>query len=233
MQYKRSAHCKTCDTCNQKSPLFNMLNSAELEVLNTDRFEVVFNPGENIIKQGTAASHLVSLTSGIAKIYLEGMDRKNIILDLIRPWRIFGSPGIFTDMRYHYSVASLTETSACFIPVENFKKIFRMNPDFAEGFLKSWSNITAKNYERLISLTQKQMPGRIADVLLYLSNHVYHGEQFNLNITRQEIGEFSNMTKESATRILKDFENEGIIKIEGKSITIQKNEVLKDIALRG
>jgi CRP/FNR family transcriptional regulator, polysaccharide utilization system transcription regulator len=233
MQYKRSAQCKACETCNQKSPLFNVLSTSELEILNYDRFEVVFNPGENIIKQGTSASHMVSLTSGMAKIYLEGIDRKNIILDLIRPWRIFGSPGIFTDMRYHYSVASLTETSACFIPVENFKKIFRMNPDFAEGLIKLWSQITAKNYERLISLTQKQMPGRIADVLLYLGNNVYAADIFTLNITRQEIGDYSNMTKESATRILKDFENEGIIRIEGKTIEILKKETLRDISLRG
>ncbi len=233
MEFKKSAICKSCDSCNEKSPLFNVLSKAELEVLNFERFEVVFNPGENIIKQGTSATHLVSLTTGLAKIYLEGIDRKNIILDLIRPWRIFGGPGLFTDLRYHYSVTSISETSACFIPVENFRKVIRMNADFAEAFVRSWSVIAEKNYNRLISLTQKQMPGRIADVLLYLANSVYQSDRFSLQITRQEIGEFSNMTKESATRILKDFENEGIITIEGKTIEIVKKNVLADISLRG
>lgn len=233
MQYKKSAQCKACETCNERSPLFSMLSKSELEVLNTERFEVVFNPGENIIKQGTSASHLVSLTSGMAKIYLEGIDRKNIILDIIMPWRIFGGPGVLTDLRYHYSVSSLTDTSACFIPVENFKKVIRLNPDFAEAFVKNWSVIAEKNYDRLISLTQKQMPGRIADMLLYLSNNVYKSDSFTLQITRQEIGDFSNMTKESATRILKDLENEGIIKIEGKTIMILKKDTLKDLSQRG
>jgi CRP/FNR family transcriptional regulator, polysaccharide utilization system transcription regulator len=233
MQYKKSAHCKACDTCNERSPLFSMLNKTELEVLNNERFEVVYNPGENIIKQGTSASHLISLTSGMGKIYLEGIDRKNIILDIILPWRIFGGPGLLTDLRYHYSVSSITGTSACFIPVENVKKVIRMNPDFAEAFVKNWSLIAEKNYYRLISLTQKQMPGRIADMLLYLSNNVYKSDTFTLQITRQEIGDFSNMTKESATRILKDLEVEGIIKIEGKTIVISKKDVLKNISLHG
>lgn len=77
------------------------------------------------------------------------------------------------------------------------------------------------------------MPGRIADMLLYLCNHVYKSETFTLQITRQEIGDFSNMTKESATRILKDLENEGIIKIEGKTIMILKKDTLKDLSQRG
>ncbi len=93
--------------------------------------------------------------------------------------------------------------------------------------------IAEKNYDRLISLTQKQMPGRIADMLLYLSNNVYKSDTFTLHITRQEIGDFSNMTKESATRILKDLENEGIIKIEGKTIMILKKDTLKDLSQHG
>lgn len=77
------------------------------------------------------------------------------------------------------------------------------------------------------------MPGRLADVILYLANEVYQSNSFSLSITRQEIGELSNMTKESATRILKDLENEQIIKIDGKGIEILKLEALKDISLRG
>lgn len=233
MKYKKSDHCRTCDTCNEKSPLFSLLGSEELKVLNSERFEVVFNPGETIIKQGTSATHLVSLTTGMAKIFLEGIDRKNILLDLAQPFRLFGSPGLFTDSRYHYSVTACTDASACFIPVENFKKVFRSNPDFSEVFMRSWSKIMAKNYERLISLTQKQMPGRIADLLLYLSDTVYKSDEFALGITRQEIGEFSNMTKESATRILKDLESDKIIEIQGKTIRILRKEVLEDYSRHG
>jgi CRP/FNR family transcriptional regulator len=209
------------------------LSQEELKIANANRFEVVFNAGENIVKQGTSASHMIIITSGMAKMYLEGYDRKNLLLEIIIPWKLFGGPGLFTDYRYHYSVAALTETSACFISIENIRKVMRTNPDFAEALLKHCSLNSVLNFERLISLTQKQMHGRLADVLIYLSEKIYNSRIFDLTITRQEIGEMSNMTKESATRILKEFEQAEIIKLETKHIELTNYEKLQQLSLKG
>ena len=77
------------------------------------------------------------------------------------------------------------------------------------------------------------MHGRLADVLIYLSEKIYNSRIFDLTITRQEIGEMSNMTKESATRILKEFEQAGIIKLETKHIELTDYEKLQQLSLRG
>ncbi|HOI33424.1 MAG: Crp/Fnr family transcriptional regulator [Bacteroidales bacterium] len=230
---RKSDTCINCQTCNLRSPLFNLLSQEELKIANANRFEVVFNAGENIVKQGTSASHMIIITSGMAKMYLEGYDRKNLLLEIIIPWKLFGGPGLFTDYRYHYSVAALTETSACFISIENIRKVMRTNPDFAEALLKHCSLNSVLNFERLISLTQKQMHGRLADVLIYLSEKIYNSRIFDLTITRQEIGEMSNMTKESATRILKEFEQAEIIKLETKHIELTNYEKLQQLSLKG
>lgn len=215
------------------SPIFKKLNEAELSIINQGRYEVLFKPGENIIKQGTAATHLISITHGLAKMYIEGLDDKNIILEIVKPWKIMGSPGIYADNRYHYSITAIEPTSACFIDVANFKKIMRSNPDFAEFYISQCSSNVVNVFERLISLTQKQMPGRIADVLLYLGNDIYQNAEFEISLSRQDIGDLSSMTKDSAIRILKDFEGEGIIQMDGKRFKILKKEVLEDIALHG
>lgn len=233
MLNRRSEQCINCESCNQHSPLFSLLNQEELKITNAGRFEVTYNSGETIVKQGTSATHLIVLTNGMAKLFLEGVDKRNLIMDIVLPRRLFGGPGIFTDNRYHYSVIALTETSACFISTESVRKVFRSNPDFAEAMLKHCNRGGASNFDRLISLTQKQMPGRLADTLLYLRSEVYHSTAFTLDITRQEMGEMSNMTKESTTRILKDFETEGILKIDGKTIELLNIEALKGISLHG
>jgi len=233
MLKRKSDTCISCEDCNKRSPLFSLLSSEELNIMNANRFEVVFNTGENIVKQGTSASHMIMITRGMAKLYLEGFDKKNLLLEIINPWKLFGGPGLFTDYRYHYSVSALLDTSACFIATENMRRVMRLNPDFAETLLKHCSLNGVSNFQRLISLTQKQMHGRLADVLLYLSEKVYFSTHFSLNITRQEIGEMSNMTKESATRILKEFEHAAIIKLDTKNITLLDVEKLKQLSLHG
>jgi len=231
--FNKSVNCTSCDLCNKRSHIFKMLDEEEEAILSTNRYEVVFKAGENIIKQGTAASHLIMLTSGIAKLYIEGLDSKNLILELIQPWKLFGGPGIYNDNRHHYSVTAIEPTSACFIDSLQIKTLIRKNPNFAEAFIANYSSNSIKTLDRMFSLTQKQMHGRIADVLLYLSKEVFNSSNFELSLSRQDIGELSGMTKDSAIRILKEFENEQIIRLEGKKVSISNNEILEEISLKG
>jgi len=232
-QFHRSLSCVNCDKCNERIALFAGLTKEEMEIINDKRHEVRFDEGENIIKQGTAASNLVLLTTGMAKEYIEGYDHRNLILEIIKPWTIFGGTGVYVDMRYHYSVSALEETTACFIDTVNFKKLIRMNPDFTERFMNYCGTCSTKTFERFVSITQKQMHGRIADVLIYLAETIYSSHTFDITLSRQDISEFSGMSKDSAIRILKEFENEGIIQATGKSISINKMDLLKEISIKG
>lgn len=231
--FHRSANCSNCDICNKKSPFFKNLSEEELAILNDNRYEISFREGENIIKQGTASSHMVMLTTGMAKMYIEGIDNRNLILELVKPWNLIGGPGIYIDNRYHYSVTAIENCTACFIETANIKKIVRRNPDFAEMMLSNCSFNGSRNFERLVGIVQKQMHGRIADVLLYLLRDVYGTNSFELSISRQDIGDLSGLSKDSAIRILKELESEGIINIEGRKVAIIKEDMLKMISFKG
>jgi CRP/FNR family transcriptional regulator len=173
------------------------------------------------------------LSSGIAKMSIEGLDNKSLILQLVLPWKIYGDPGLYVDNRYHYSVTAIEPCTACFIDIQNVKSLIRTNGQFAEAFISNASYNSVRTYEKLVSLTQKQMHGRIADILIYLSKEIYLSDTIELSLSRQDIGEFSGMTKDSAIRILKEFENEGIIKVDGKKIGILNKELLQEISIRG
>ena len=56
---------------------------------------------------------------------------------------------------------------------------------------------------------------------------------FEITLSRLDVSEFSGMSKDSAIRILKEFENEGIIQANGKSISINKLDLLKEISAKG
>ncbi len=231
--YKKSVYCRNCDECNHKSPLFQLLNSEETKILNEDRFEVQFKTGENIVKQGTNLTHLINLTSGYAKLYIEGINDRNLLLNLIGPHSILGGPGVFTDQRHHFSVTALEPTSVCFISLGNFKRIINMNAQFTTKFLEHLNLKQAMLYDKLISLTQKQMHGKIADSLIYLSEKIYKNQEFNLTISRQDLADMTAMSKDSAIRILKEFEKDGIILINGRTISIPSMDALKAISAKG
>jgi len=209
-----------------------VLSTTELELINDNRYEVSFKAGEMMFKQGTPSPHFLCLTSGLAKVYIEGYG-KNLILSLVKPVEYILGPGIYVDNRHHYSASAVEDSTACMVDANTFKLIMRDNPDFAYEFIRRISIMTIFNFEQFISLTQKQMNGRIADALFYLSDQIYGSNPFEMTISRQDLADLSGMSKESAIRILKEFKDEGILTVNGNILHILNPQQLKKISETG
>ncbi|NVO20291.1 MAG: Crp/Fnr family transcriptional regulator [Bacteroidetes bacterium] len=232
MSYKSGVQTG-CHYCGTRADIFDCLCEAEMESIDTQRIEVHFKAGELIFKQGTPHLHFLCLTSGMVKLYIEGFDDKNLIIGIVKPVEYILGPGIYVDNKHHYSAMAIEDSTACLIEAGIFKSLIRTNPDFAEAFIKKVSMLSILNFEQVISLTQKQMPGRIADVLIYLRQKIYSINPFQTTLSRQDLADMSGMSKESAIRILKDFKDEGIIKVEGNHFEILNEEQLQNISQTG
>ncbi len=222
-----------CIDCEEGWAGFKVLSGEELELLEQNRYEADFRQGEMITKQSSPASNAVFLRSGMAKIYLEGQGQKNLIISIARPGMMIMGPGVYTDLRHSFSVSSINEAKACFISVDIIKKLFSTNKLFAEGVIKEMSRMSHFYLDRLLSMTQKKMPGRVAEVLLYLADKVFCSDEFTPLLTRQELADMAGMAKESIVRILRDFSDEGIICSDCPDIKIIKKDKLKMISDNG
>ena len=224
---------KGCASCQEKADIFGSLCQLELDKIDEKRIEVHFKSGELIFKQGTPNMHFLCLTQGKVKTYIEGYNDKNLIIGIVKPIAYILGPGIYADQMHHFSAMAIEDSRACLVDLVTFKNLIRDNPDFAEDFLKKVSLQSIHNYELFISLTQKQMPGRIADVLLYLKDNVYESNPFQTTLSRQDLADMSGMSKESAIRILREFKDEGIIQVNGNEFEILNLEHLIKISQTG
>ena len=222
-----------CITCEFRSPMFNFLSREELLMVGENRVPVTFKSGETIRKQGTFMTHVISVTSGLAKLYLEGKGNTNNILRIVKPTNFIGGPAIYLDQIHHFTVTALMETSVCFIDLLVFKSILHQNQKFAEEFMKDYSRNVLSSYYRLIALTNKQIPGRMADTLIYLFESVYENTTISLEISKQDLADLSAMSRDSATRILREFQNDGIISITKDELVLVDPDALKRISKTG
>lgn len=230
---KRDKNCTGCDECNSRSPLFAPLTAEELKLLNTDRYSVRFHKGEMIIKQGTRTDYLVSIIEGFSKMYVEGINNRNLVLDFVKPPRLVGGPGAQLEGKHRYSVVAIRETLVCFLDLGNFKKVLASNSKFSEQFLIHCSGNYLAALDRMVAITQKQMHGRMADALIYLSKTIYDSQSIGEEISRMDIAEYTCMSKDSAIRVLKEFERDQIINLHGKQIEVLDANKLNEIADKG
>jgi len=225
--------CEGCEKCNQKSQLFQILTYEELKIVNRDRYSVRFHPGEVILKQGTTAGTMISVIEGFARKYMEGFNNRKLILDFVKPWQLVGAPGVHNMGKYSFSVVAIRETLVCFLDAANFTEVLGLNGEFAKAYIKMCSGNYGRSLDRMVSLSQKQMHGRIADALIYLTEEIYESIRIGPEISRQDIADYTSMSKDSAIRILKEFERDQIIRLEGKTIEVLDGNRLQSISING
>jgi len=209
---------KSCAICGAKSVCFKQLSLLELELADAHRVELKYKKGEHIAKQGSFVTHVLYLQKGLIKIYIETEQENDIILNIFRGGDYIGLPNLFTNAPLQYSVAAIEDSIICAIDKTVIENLVLQNGQFAKTIIQTLNNCTLFHYRRLISASQKQLNGRMADALLHLANQVYHSDTFTLSLTRKELAELAGMSVMSVVRTLKNFAQNNIIAEESNNI---------------
>jgi CRP/FNR family transcriptional regulator len=193
-----------------------------------EHYDLTYRKGESILKQGTIVPHVVFIKSGMVKIMLESANRKQPLC--IEKAGFIGLESMYNDKFSQYSVIALTDADICLIEIESFKRVLNTNPAFAVKIIETLNTRTKLLYERIITLTQKQAQGRVADILMCLSGRIFESDTFCSPCTRTEMAEMCALSLESLSRVLKEFKDEGIIDVTAQTISILNKKELELIS---
>lgn len=211
-------------------PVNNNVTVSETELLRTNSKIVFYKRGETIFRQNTLTSSIMFIKSGMVKVYKEVRNNKTFILKLLLSDNYLALISVFSNNIHHYSASAVEPTEIVHIEKSVFSQFMKQNGAYAFELLQGVSNDGLWIFDRLISQYQKQLPGRIADVILYFSNSIYNNTVFDFPLSRRELAELAGTTKESFIRTLTEFKNDRIINLEGKRVEIISIELLKKLS---
>ena len=209
-----------CMDCSFRSLIFDKVDSDELEQLNAHKNEYIFHKGEKIVEEGNATKRFVYLKRGLVKLSKKSENNKAQIISVSKPKNFIGFLDVFSREQYQYSITAVSNTEVCFINAEVIKKIIGQNGQFALKVLSKICHVSDEIIFNRVNICSKQMRGRIAFLLLYLAREIFDSGDFQLPLTRREIGELIAMSTENVIRILSEFKREGILRMDGKNICI-------------
>ncbi len=223
----------SCSDCQVKSCAAAVLNPSEINLVNENSRETHFRKGDIILHEGSMTSHIIYLKSGLVKEYQKGPGDTEQILQIVKKYTYLGLQSLFGDRINHYSYAALEDITVCYIDLNVFNQLIRDNGNFAFEILVSVSRDSLNNFHRFMSQSQKKTFGRVADALIYFSKIIYECESFEVPFTRQELADLIGISRESATRVLTKFREDGILRLEGRTIGILNPELLLQISKNG
>ena len=208
-------------------------NIKNLDNLNAYKTRVQYLKGETIFKQGAFAPYVMYVVEGLVKVYLQTGVDKNMSISVATEGEFLAFSSVFGEPVHTYSAQAISNTQICMIEKESLKQILLDNPEFA---LK----ITSQNYQNerhlfevIKNISYKQMRGKLASALLYLSQEEFLKQNIFEFLTRQDIADFASISAESAIKFLKEFEKENIITLNGKNIIVDDAAQLLNISKNG
>ena len=222
-----------CFECVFKSESFKHLSYTELRLTNENKSLLRFKKDETIAKQGAFVTHIFYLKKGLVKIYREVNYKSNLITEVHRSGKLLGLSYLFGDNIFQYSIAALEDSVVCVIDKQVIERLIQNNGAFAASLLASANTDLQNARRKMETLTMKQLNGRLADALLYLSDDVFGEDSFHLSLSRKDLAELSGMSTMSVVRTMQEFIKDGLIENSNHTLEIKDKEGLKSLSVNG
>ena len=219
---------------DKMNPLWHSLTQEERFYLRENSTLQTFKKNNLIYCSGDEPKNLVCLVSGMAKIYKDetGMNRQQIIR-LAKAGNIFAYRAFLAKENYKNSAVALETSQAYLVPVNVFEQIIQSNNRFAMALVQNLAQKLGNADAHLATLTQKNMRGRMAQIIISLKDRFgldAGTNDLHVKLSRIDLAYLSNMTPSNAIRTLSNFVAEKIISVNRRTIQILDEEKLRNVA---
>ena len=221
-----------CDQCTMREEHFNALSKEELGEIDDNRTELVYKKGEILYKQGAFISKLIFIRSGLVKLYVDSNNSTSILF-LKDGGSFIGLPSLYGDEVHQYSAEALLETRVCEINFSIIKKLLTKNCVFGTDVIKMINKDLSIAFDRISSFSNKQLHGRLAELLLYLEADIYKSNPFKLTLTKTDLANMLSTSKESVSRLMSSLKKDQIIEERKHNIHIINPDRLRRISETG
>ena len=229
--------CDGCsnDLCRRNVPLFSSLQRDAVHALTSEMEHRRYKKGEIIVREGEKASAFTVIREGSAKAYRITPDGREQILYIFPANDYFGARFLFTEERVPYTVEALEPTTVCILNKTNFANLLAEHSQVAIEIIEAMANRMSRLESAMQSMGGRNADMRIASLLLEFKESYghYNGNflEITLPLSREGLANYLGIARETLSRKLTQFEEEGIILAVGnRVIRILDIERLTDLS---
>ena len=207
-------------------PLFSGLPEEELERFAELTRERSYPKGSVILFQDDPGDSLFVLRAGRVKVVLIGEDGREVILGVLEPGAHFGELALIDDQPRSAHVIAMEDAQLLVLRREDFRRRVEANPTVAWALLTELSRRLRRADVKIGGLVLLDVPGRIARLLLDLADET-GGGQIEKPLTHQTIAQMIGASRETVSRAMKEFQQEGLIRVERRRIAVANRDALE------
>lgn len=187
--------------------------------------------GEFIYHEGDNFRGIIAIKSGSAKLIACDQHGNEHILNILLPGELLGFDGL-SDEKHSCAAIALETTSFCLLPADSLDDLFHTIPSLTRELFRHSGEKMVED-KNLLMLSKRPAEERLAYFLISLSDRLkrrgFSASEFKLSLSRQEIGNHLGLALETISRLLKKFQEDKLITVQNRFITITNINALKKL----
>lgn len=191
--------------------------------------------GDHIYQQGQKMDALYSVRFGTLKSENSLADGRAQVTGFHLPGEIIGLDGMGENIYTSNSVA-LEDSEVCMIKLDELENLSRQVPSLQSQFHRILSREISQDHQHLLALGSMRAEERLANFLLNLSDRLslrgYSANEFNLKMSREDIGSYLGVQLETISRLFSRFAETGMIQIKQRHVKLIDTAALEQLASR-
>ena len=223
--------CQSCGLSNICLPLG--LESEDVERLDSIvQRNRPLRRGNYLFHTGEKFHSVYVVKTGTVKTYTQCTDGTEQVIGFHLPGEVIGLDGIELG-KYICSAKALETSAICEVPFDKLEELSASIPNLQHQMFRLLSREISNDTSLMTLLGKSTAEERLAAFLLSLSirlhNRGFSATEFNLSMSRQEIGSYLGLALETVSRLFTHFQDEKILKVNRKHVEILDLERLYNL----
>jgi CRP-like cAMP-binding protein len=187
-----------------------------------------FGPKDIIFTPGDPDDQLYFLLSGTVRLYKIYGDYKEATTALLKDGGVFGKLSLVEGRWQDVFAEAVTESRVAGIQKASLERVIKSDPEFALRLFSSLSERLRQSDEVIESLLHREVSTRLATLLMNLSDRFGEedGTLIGVRLTHQDLANMIASTREAVSKVMSEFQREGVIETRSRRIAVLDREAL-------
>lgn len=213
--------------------LFSQLDEEEMERLGDMTHAEDLKAHQTVYFPGDTSDTVFMLKRGRVRISQSSPQGKQHTLAILGPGSIFGEMSLAGEETRRTRAETLEESFICAASKDRFLDFLKDHPEINFRITKMFGDRRREIESKIEQLIFQDASGQLAWVLLDLfekfSESDDEGESPRIRFSHEELASLVGLTRPTVTHLLNEFQEEGLIDIAHRSLTLQDETGLKKI----
>lgn len=206
--------------------LFGELDRKTLIALAEKCVERRYRKGQMVFYQGDRGDALYIIVEGLVKVVVTSEDGDEMVLVTLEPPDVLGEIAVVDGGSRSASAEIVANSTLLSLTRDTFLDLLHGHKEMTESLLRSLGGALRRLTEQTADLVFLDLHGRVAKLLLHLGGQSTERTALDLQLTQTDLASMVGGSRQSVNQILRSFERQGYVAMEGRRIVIKNAERL-------